>query len=151
MNNLKDKLVYYSTYSNEEKINVIQNELEWLAHKGKLYLFNIYFAEKGMEEVYNLNEDTLTDIFEDSLTRYFENEYHADNFDNDDKYVYHKDGWWNTTSDLEEAFNFEEIAKFFFENWAEYEDDFEEHLLDDEVYDDEDEEEVAELKAQGLI
>lgn len=148
---MNDKRVVIE-FEEEDKILQIRDAMEDEIRNGELNIINAYMTENDKDPIEFVNYDTITDTFGDSLSNYLENSKHAENFDINDKFMYTgKDNWVNTTNDLDEVFDFNEIARYIYNNWADFEDFFEEDIFIAETYDDEDEEDVELMKKFGYI
>jgi len=147
---MKDKRVNIE-YNDKDKLMQIVAAIEHEINNDNLDILNAYMTMTDNDPVDFVNYDTITNIFNDSITEMFENRDNAEHFDINEKYFYKKDGWYNTTDDLSDVFDITEISQYILDNWADFEDYFDEDIFVEEYYDDEDEEDVALMKKHGYI
>ena len=147
---MKDKRVNIE-YDDKGKLEQIRTVVEHEISNDNLDILNAYMTMTDKDPVELVNYDTITNIFNDSITEMFENRDNADHFDINEKYFYVKDGWYNTTDDLSDVFDITEISQYILDNWADFEDYFDEDIFVEEYYDDEDEDDIELMKKQGYI
>ena len=103
---------------------LIQDEFDMLSDGKKLTVINGYMAQNNYP-LYSLNnEDELTELCSDSLTKYFEQLRYSDHYDKDDDYfTVDGNGWIRSLEDIDsvaDEVNLEELAKYVYEHFSDF-------------------------------
>lgn len=122
MENIKEKV------SKENFISEIESELDLMENKNAKELtgiLNAYFEEIKSEcEVHENTFSEIDDIFENDLWLYFENLDHCERFEKEDKFVFKKDGWWNTAEWIADVIDLAKVAEYVYDHMEDFEDYF---------------------------
>ena len=123
----------------DEIIDRIEEGLDAIDEKDLLTIANDYNEANSYPHYYKNNDNTLTELLDDSLTRYFEYMRHSEEtYDEGDDYVYiNGNGWFTSFNWLYYELDTKAIAEFAYEHFNDYDSMFK-HIVD---LDDEEEEE----------
>lgn len=125
----------------EESIDLIEEGLDAIDEKDLLTIANDYNEANSYPHYYRNNEDTLTELLNDSLTNYFEYMRHSEEtYDKDDDYVYINGNGWLTSFDwLYDELDTRAVAEFVYEHFDDYDSMFK-YIVDLDEEDEEEEE-----------
>ena len=127
----------------EQILLSIQDEFDMLSDREKLTVINEYM-EQNSYPLYSLNNDEeLTTLCGDSLTKYFEQLAHSQHYDaSDDYFTVDGNGWIRSIEDIDsvaDEVNLEELAEYVYDHFGDFDHIFTDTA--DAIEEDEDEEE----------